>query len=591
MWLISDTVGYVYFSSDKQNQISQNQIQTCNAIQGDINDQIGFIDSISLNIQSSQDVIQKFTTFFNLFNNTPVQERRNNANLSLYSKECSNIVNQIVGINHRNFQVDLYDLRGDMIGSGMYNGYISCYVSDIPFFVTTLQLKGKRNISGLHHMGWIPSLAEKSTPKISVSHSFKGSTGNTVGIVEVAQNCGVIFYNIKNFKNINVYVFNSEDACIYPYNSSSLLTDEAKYYYYQIILQNLQPLKINSIPDFSNSKNQVLMTYSKNPTTGFTTVVTQPRQIIYNSLFSFNLFFIALAGVELILTLLLSFALAGKITRPLYILQRTIKWLDFDQMSKFDTNSLNLSCSGLEEIDDLSGSFTHMYENLKKSLNDLIISKSEEANSKILAVQAQMNPHFLYNNIANIIVMAENGMDEEIIFACRDISFMLRYIAKDSRNGVSIKTEMEYTKRYFNCIKIRYSDNIKLNIKIPEAMEEIVIPKLSIQPLVENAVKYGLSTAAPWELSIIGRLSNEKWTITVTDSGLGMDPAILQSIMNKTEIFNQTENIPEYQIHGMGLLNIYIRLKLLYKDNAIFEIGNNKPNGCSITIGGTAYKS
>lgn len=587
IWLISDVFVYLYFSGDKQQQISVNQLQTCNAIQENINDQIDFIDSISLNIRSSQEVCRKFTSFVNALEKLPGEKRYPNPLLTSYAKECSDIVNQIVGINHEKYQVNLYDLRGNMIGSGMFNGYIPCNISDIPCFLPALQQKGKRSISGLNYLKWIPALSDAAAPKLSVSHSIQNKDGKTIGIVEVVQDCNVVFNSVKNFNDINVFVFNSDDECLYPYNTDqSLSIDEAKYYYYEIIIQKLLPLKINTINQYRRLDNKVLMTYSVNASTKFTTVVTQPKHTIYKALYNFNIFFIALAGVELIFTLIISFALASKITRPLRNLRHAIRRVKLDQITNSFSNPINLKDAGIEEIDDLSDSFLSMYNKLGKSLFELITIKSEEANSKILAIQAQMNPHFLYNNIANISAMAEAGMDKEIIAVCEDISYMLRYIARENRIGVALETEMEYTARYFKCIKIKYGNNIQLDIDIPEAMKKIVIPKLTIQPLLENAVKYGLSTDQPWHLSIRGDVTDNLWRIKVSDTGLGINPEILQGIEAGMENFNRTEKFPELQIHGMGLLNIYIRLKMLYKDNAVFHIENLKGRGCAVTIGG-----
>ncbi len=220
----------------------------------------------------------------------------------------------------------------------------------------------------------------------------------------------------------------------------------------------------------------------------------------------------------------------------------------------------------LNEIEHLNRTFNAMHQKLSISLNELLIAKSEEMNAKLLAMQSQMNPHFLYNNLANISVMAEEGMNKEIVAMCHDVSYMLRYISTDSKNGVALRYEIEFANKYLNCMKIRYEDNLKFEIIIEDDMMDIIVPKLLIQPILENSIKHGLNSPPPWNISVHGYLDNEKWYLEITDSGLGFDPILIDRFKDLMDRPNNPANLPDLHIGGMGLINICTRLKLMYRE-------------------------
>lgn len=164
---------------------------------------------------------------------------------------------------------------------------------------------------------------------------------------------------------------------------------------------------------------------------------------------------------------------------------------------------------------------------------------------------------------------------------------MLRYISIHNHPQIELLQELDYTSKYMNCIKIRYGDDIRLLINIPAEMKWLKVPYLCIQPLVENAVKYALTKMPPWEIRITGEMTKERWQIMVSDNGNGFDEESLENISHQIAYFNTNAEIPDLKIDGMGILNIYIRLKLIYRNQACFSIGNTPEGGALIQLGGT----
>lgn len=201
-----------------------------------------------------------------------------------------------------------------------------------------------------------------------------------------------------------------------------------------------------------------------------------------------------------------------------------------------------------------------------------------------------MNPHFLYNSLAAIQSMADADMNKEITLMCQSMANILRYISSDTETTVSLADEISCTKDFLTCMSIRYENDLFFTIDIPESMKNIKVPKLCIQPIVENSVKFCTMNLPPWHIYLNGLITDGKYIITVVDNGPGFSQEALAGINSKIREIDATGLLPSLEIKGMGLLNVYMRYKLLYGNDFVFEIENLKNNGSRITIGGIYEK-
>jgi two-component system sensor histidine kinase YesM len=111
------------------------------------------------------------------------------------------------------------------------------------------------------------------------------------------------------------------------------------------------------------------------------------------------------------------------------------------------------------------------------------------------------------------------------------------------------------------------------------------VPRLIIQPLVENCMKYGNNCQPPWKISIIGECTDQKWEIHISDNGPGFTDEALEKIREKIRQSEEHPGIPDVEIHGMGLLNVYLRWKLAYQERMIFRCENLPEGGSCVTLG------
>jgi sensor histidine kinase YesM len=298
-----------------------------------------------------------------------------------------------------------------------------------------------------------------------------------------------------------------------------------------------------------------------------------PRDSYILSVFLLTIFSLTLAFI-------LSYFAANKITVPIGRIYREIQHINLNgYMNKTNLNTKTI------ELNVLYDSFVDMQHKLVDSLNKQLLLKNHEMQSKMLALQSQMNPHFLYNSLQTIQSMADGNMNKEIIIMCQSMSNILRYISSDTDTTVPLADEIKYTKDFLSCMLIRYNNDLYYTIDIPESMHALNVPKLCIQPLVENSIKFCTTKLPPYHISIKGSISNGNYIITVTDNGPGFSPESLTAINSKIAEIDSTGLLPSLEIKGMWLLNIYLRFKILYASGVTFKI-ENTPGCTSITVGG-----
>ena len=119
-----------------------------------------------------------------------------------------------------------------------------------------------------------------------------------------------------------------------------------------------------------------------------------------------------------------------------------------------------------------------------------------------------------------------------------------------------------------------------------DSLSPIKVPRLLIQPLVENCIKYALNVDPPWVIHITGYIKDSCWVIQVKDNGSGFPPDFLDSFHKKVLEIDWKKPLPELSINGMGILNLYMRLFLKYKQDLIFSLDNLPGNGACVTISG-----
>ncbi|HEX3048787.1 MAG TPA: histidine kinase [Bacillota bacterium] len=545
----------------------------CASLSKKLDLEIQKMDNVSLNVAYSNLIKNYFHDYlsndaFNKFNARKISN----------AEKIVDIMVAISGPSLPPLQLNLYDFNGWVIGS--HTKLQKVDVRKKFWYSAVSAKKGKKYITKPF---LDKNLVKRDKHFISLCRVYFDNFFTPQGIIEIKQDCDYIFGSFnelldKQPKNKSIYICNDSGELIYPNTGVSLSNFQ---YYYQLIKKH--PSKNSLRIKNPISREKELLSFSSSDFTGWTVIILTPEAKLLAPVFVFTNITVWGVVIILVFALLLSFGAAKKITIPIAKLHQAIKSFNWEKNS---TNPEELN-SGLNEIEELNLAFQKMNCQLKKSIEERILSEQHEMHALMLAFQSQMNPHFLYNTLTTISVLAEEQMHEMVVKMCKDVSYMLRYISSHKSPLVKMKLEFDYTEKYLECMKFRHRDCLRYSIERDPDLDNVEIPKLIIQPLVENAIKYGACDEPSWDIKVKSfKGENHHWQVRVTDNGPGFTREEISLLFQKMNEIDQTLR-PGLDLDGMGLLNIYIRLKLTYGDLMIFKVENHPKGGAMITIGGS----
>lgn len=527
------------------------------------------MDTLSINIGYSNLIMQKLEQYFSI----------ENMNWS----DTNALAELFVAINGTDSQVDqinIYDFTGNVVGFGRTPISAHMDLSETDWYQPTLALNGHKYISYPYSTDALSKTAKTNVYYISLYRTYFNKSGKQVGIVETIQNCKTIFKNMityekKNKDALKIYVFDESGTLIYPFDKNAL--SDVSYYYNSLKKDDDHIiLKNPSIGD------KELIAYKTSAYQNWTYVTVLPEEVVLRPVRNLLVLIFILFIVVLIPMTSLSYYMALSLTRPIKKLRNMIYNTDLTTLGEHDFDSFETS---IDELDQLNLAFKTMSINLKLSMNQLIDARQQELKSRSLALQSQINPHFYYNSLSSIIILAENDQSKEVVTLCHNLSNIMRYITKGSSPIVTIGEEIDYISKYLYCMKIRYQTSLDYTMDIDPSILDIKIPRLIIQPLVENALKYGTDCVPPWRISIRSKVTDEYWKIDVTDHGNGFSKEALEIINKRIKEANNINGMPEIDIHGMGLINVYSRWKLYCNHDFIFTYSNLDEGGGMVSIG------
>lgn len=298
-----------------------------------------------------------------------------------------------------------------------------------------------------------------------------------------------------------------------------------------------------------------------------------------------NYLSIAFGGqILLVILLVIIYYLVDRLTSPLRALATSVRNVRYQNMRiEMDETQQKYST---EELEALNTAFHNMLTRLNKSFR-------AEMHAYMRALQSQADPHFLYNMLSVIIASSEAHGDEQTVNMCLKLTAMLRYIADFDEYLVTLKDEIEHTKNYLALMKDRYEDMLSYEIEVDEGIEQVIVPKLVVQPLAENCFKHGFKGRPPWHIFIKATVEKDRWSLIVRDNGTGISEETISTIKERLEYYKNDVAVgySQLKIGGMGLLNTLLRLTLLYEEPFRYYIGNSDEGGTIIEIGGSLHDS
>ncbi len=249
------------------------------------------------------------------------------------------------------------------------------------------------------------------------------------------------------------------------------------------------------------------------------------------------------------------------------------------RVQRGDLNVIVENC-GTDEMGELGSQINKMLDSIKQLMEDNIKHELLVKNTEIRALQNQINAHFIYNVLESIKMMAEIDEKYEISDAITTLGHLLRYSMKWTSGNVSVEEELEYIRNYLVLINLRFDYEIYLSENIPEAIRHQQIPKMSLQPIVENAIYHGIEQMAEdTNIYIKGIVEGEDCIIEITDAGRGMSEEDVEKLYKKLAGEIETTGGSG---NGIGLKNVQDRIRMNFGEEYGIEISSKL--GCYTKI-------
>ena len=198
-----------------------------------------------------------------------------------------------------------------------------------------------------------------------------------------------------------------------------------------------------------------------------------------------------------------------------------------------------------------------MLENVRKSVEKSVKLGRDTAVAQIRQMESQFNPHFLFNTLENIRFMVRldpNAADAAMV----QLAQLMRYSIKQEGMTVSLKEDLRYIESYMSILKMRFGSRLSYETRIPDELMRRRIPKLIVQPILENAVKYGMEKKRELKIEIEARCIGERLEISIRDNGPGIEPEVMETLTR------YIENPDMERKTSFGLMNVHDRLRLMY---------------------------
>ncbi|OMF30759.1 hypothetical protein BK133_16605 [Paenibacillus sp. FSL H8-0548] len=319
---------------------------------------------------------------------------------------------------------------------------------------------------------------------------------------------------------------------------------------------------------------EYLVSFKTSEYTGWKTIGIISVERLYKDSHAVRNWIIVVTLIIMLFAFLLARVFAQTITLPIKRMLRPMK--------KVQMGDLNVTfpVDGNDEIGILSTGVNHMVNQIHTLIEDAYKGKIMLQQSEFKALQAQINPHFLYNTLESINWMAKTNGVEQICRMVSALGDLMRISISTEKEYITIEEEMKYISDYLYIQKVRFGDRIETEIHMDDDLLSVVIPKLILQPIVENALLHGVQVKkGKGVIHIRGHRLDDCIMFTVEDNGIGMDTEQAAKLLADEQLEG-----PEAKGSGIGVRNVHQRIRYIYGMEYGVTINSKLGEGTNVQI-------
>lgn len=307
--------------------------------------------------------------------------------------------------------------------------------------------------------------------------------------------------------------------------------------------------------------------------TGWKLIGVVPESVQETSINKFRYYIITTTLILVMMLLQVNRFISRKISRPIRELDESVKAYEAGAMP-------DIYIGGSAEIRHLGYSVQKSYEQIEALMKEIIQQQTERRKSELDALQSQINPHFLYNTLESITWMIEAQRNKEAVVMISELAKLLRVSLSRGKTIISIGDELQHSRSYMNIQRVRYKERFKVEFLIDEEIKNYCIVKLVIQPLLENAIYYGVGNMDEdddGQILIRGEKKGEDIYISIEDNGMGMPEDI------RSNILTDNSKVPKHG-SGVGVINVHSRISLMFGPEYGLEVYSELDEGTKVVI-------
>lgn len=305
--------------------------------------------------------------------------------------------------------------------------------------------------------------------------------------------------------------------------------------------------------------------------TGWKLVGVIPYDTLSAGTINIRYFIILIILLMAMMLVIVNRVVALRISSPILKLNNSVKEYEAGEKPE-------IYIGGSSEIRHLGLSIQRSYEQIDTLMKKIVLEQNERRKSEFDALQSQINPHFLYNALESITWMVEGERNDEAVFMISQLAKLFRISLSKGRTVISIKDELQHAQSYMNIQMVRYKNTFSVVFDVDPEVYSCCIVKLVLQPLLENAINYGVEGMDDsGEIRVTGREENGTVILSVSDNGFGMTEEQVSLVLTDSTRIHKHGS-------GVGLVNVNNRIKILFGKEYGLKVESEPDEGTTVSI-------
>lgn len=308
----------------------------------------------------------------------------------------------------------------------------------------------------------------------------------------------------------------------------------------------------------------MLISFHRMQSTGWMSYIEIPVEDALQDLNALRLYSNLFLVVMLMVSILLAYVMSVFITKPISRIKKAMKLMERGNFH------IHIPEHGRDEFGHLIRMFNHMNGRIQTLIEESYAARLREKEAELMALNLQLNPHFLYNTLTTLYWIALENKQQEMSQIIHNLADMLQTSTRNKKETWPLRTDLDWLNKYIYIMSSRFENLFHVQIDVEEGLQDMEVPKLFLQPFVENAIIHGLAEKEHGgTIKIKGWKDDGMVLFSVADNGIGIGK-------------DQIDNMKTGKVHSTGMPNVEKRIKLLYGPQYGFDIYSSE--GCGTTI-------